>query len=60
MELVLKGMLSTVDLLVKKAILCKNEYKKKLILTSSYKEINSTEPSPSVRVPWVYAQGSPT
>jgi hypothetical protein len=50
------GRLSTADLLVKIALVVKKkaihfQYEKQLIWTSSYKEINRTDPSPSVRIP---------
>jgi hypothetical protein len=53
-----EGKISTLDLLIKVPCFCKNgkkhfQYKKELILTNEYKEINCTEDSPSVRLPWL-------
>jgi hypothetical protein len=54
----LRGRLSTVNLL--KMIRCfvrkvnnKFQHKKQHIYTSNCKEVNRTEPSPSVRLPWL-------
>jgi hypothetical protein len=48
------GRLTTVDLLIKITCFVKKifQYKKKLTLTSEYKEVKCTDPSPSVRIPW--------
>ncbi len=47
-----RGRLSAVDLLIKITKVTNFFYKKQLIKTSEYKEVNRTDPSPSVRLPW--------
>jgi hypothetical protein len=51
-----RGRLSTIDLLIRVACFARKEImfsiSKQLFQTSQYNELNCTEPSPSVSVPW--------
>ncbi len=55
-EHILKGKLSTLDLLTKIGCLIKSkmqfQYEKLLILIIYYKEVNCSDSSPSMRIPW--------
>ncbi len=45
--------LSTIELLIKAACFVKSKIFKQLIKTSEYMEVNCTDPSPSVSIPWL-------